>query len=453
LRQGLGASPRPLPFSACLFLLAAFIVCLASPALDSAPASKRITWADVVPLQSGLMAKGMTASGFSAYVQRTHDENLRRVHEGDLDHLVFYALQSTRFTSLPPIEPAMSAKAFADSGQIPDAARARIAAFATALASKSDDPRVSYFRGLMKTAAPDPRQRDEILSREYSRVMRFVYEKEFVARRSTNAADAVIELYRTRGLSTDTAVEAGYVVYLGLGVMKAIAPERRVRHVLIVGPGLDLAPRTGLVEAGPPESYQPWAIVDALLALGLARVDDLEVVAADINPRVIDHLQRRRADRPMLQLVSGIEEAGAVTFSRDYRDYFASLGRAIGNVSGEQLKGRLKKTLRVRDEAVRIVRAERLDVVTERLDGPLFDLVVATNILPYFDDVQVMLAMSNVAGMIAPGGTFLHNEPRPILGEIATRVGLPLEQSRHVTVADVRAAPPLGDSVFLHRRH
>ena len=305
----------------------------------------------------------------------------------------------------------------------------------------------------MKTAAPDPRQRDEILSREYSRVMRFVYEKEFVARRSTNAAAAVIELYRTRGLSTDTAVEAGYVVYLGLGVMKAIAPERRVRRVLIVGPGLDLAPRTGLVESGPPESYQPWAIVDALLALGLARVDDLEVVAADINPRVIDHLRRRRADRPMLQLVSGIEEAGAVTFSRDYRDYFASLGRAIGDVSGEQLKGRLKKTLRVRDEAVRIVHAERLDVVTERLDGPLFDLVVATNILPYFDDVQVMLAMSNVAGMIAPGGTFLHNEPRPILGEIATRVGLPLEQSRHVTVADVRAAPPLGDSVFLHRRH
>ena len=122
-------------FSACLFPLAAFVVCLVSPALDSAPASKRISWADVVPLQPGLTAKGMTASGFSAYVQRTHDENLRRVHEGDLDHLVFYALQSTRFTSLPPIEPAMSAKAFADSGQIPDAARARIAAFATAVAS------------------------------------------------------------------------------------------------------------------------------------------------------------------------------------------------------------------------------------------------------------------------------------------------------------------------------
>ncbi len=34
--------------------------------------------------------------------------------EGDLDHLVFYLLQSTGFTSLPSIEPALSAKALVD---------------------------------------------------------------------------------------------------------------------------------------------------------------------------------------------------------------------------------------------------------------------------------------------------------------------------------------------------
>ena len=97
--------------------------------------------------------------------------------------------------------------------------------------------------------------------------MRFIYQKEFVAQRAR--PDAVAALYRTRGLSTDTAVEAGYVVYNGLGIVQALDPERRIRRVLIVGPGLDLAPRTGLLEAGPPESYQPWAVIDALLALGL----------------------------------------------------------------------------------------------------------------------------------------------------------------------------------------
>ena len=125
--------------------------------------------------------------------------------------------------------------------------------------------------------------------------MRFIYQKEFVAQRA--GADAVAALYRTRGLSTDTAVEAGYVVYNGLGIVRALDPERRIRRVLIVGPGLDLAPRTGLLEAGPPESYQPWAVIDALLALGLSRADDLQVVGADINSRVVEHLARSRAGR------------------------------------------------------------------------------------------------------------------------------------------------------------
>src|SRR4030095_13068624 len=129
------------------------------------------------------------------------------------------------------------------------------------------------------------------LIREYVRVMRFIYQKEFVAQRSEQPSTAVAELYRTRGLSTDTAVEAGYVVYLGLGVLKALEPDRRIRRVLIVGPGMDLAPRTGLVEEGPPESYQPWAVIDALLSLGLARADNREIVGAAINPRVVEPLR------------------------------------------------------------------------------------------------------------------------------------------------------------------
>ena len=186
------------------------------------------------------------------------------MREGDLDHLIFYALQSTHFTKLPPIEPALSAKALVQAldpaerdgflrGQaarepsVPAAVRARVAAFVEALDSSSRDPRLAYFRALVQTTFPDRRGREAALHREYLRAMRFIYQKEFVAQPA--GAAAVAELYRARGLSTDTAVEAGYVVYTGLGIIRALEPERRIRRVLIVGPGLDLAPRTGLVEA------------------------------------------------------------------------------------------------------------------------------------------------------------------------------------------------------------
>jgi hypothetical protein len=440
---------------------------------------KRTTWADVVPLHRALEARGIAAGSFDSLVERIHDDNIRRVRQGDLDHLVFYALQSTRFTKLAPIEPALSAKALigglapgpreaflesqAAGGRasvepaVPSSVRARITAFADALDSPSRDPRMAYFQSLARAAFPEGSQREAAIRREYLRVMRFIYQKEFVARRA--GPDAVTELYRERGLSTDTAVEAGYVVYNGLGVLQSLDPGRRIRRVLIVGPGLDLAPRTGFLETGPPESYEPWEVIDALLSLGLSRADDLEVVGADINPRVVEHLVRSHVEPPMLTLVSGLRENDTVTLTPDYRDYFSRLGDAIGKVapssrgSAPRLQGHLTKTLQVDKKAAGALGAATLDIVTERLDAPAFDLIIATNILPYFADVELMLAISNIAGMLAPGGVFLHNEGRVILGEITEALGLPYEQSRHVTIASVRGAPaPLVDSVWLHRK-
>ena len=78
--------------------------------------------------------------------------------------------------------------------------------------------------------------------------------------------------------------------------------------------------------------------------------------------------------------------------------------------------------------------------------------MVATNILPYFDDVELTLAISNIAAMLSPGGILLHNEPRAALRELATGAGLRLEQSRQAPIARVAGAPPLADTVWLHRR-
>jgi hypothetical protein len=455
---------------ACVFGAAAF---QAAPP-QARPGVTPIAWADLAPLAGRLEPHGLTPATFAARVEALREANLRRMREGDLDHLVFYALQSSRFTSLPPIEPAVSARSFvdglqtsvrqpflrgdlppsrADRLQLPPPVRARLAAFIGALDSKTTDPRLAYFRGLVQTVFPARGERAPGLHREYLRAMRFLYDKEFVAQ--ADGADAVARLYRSRGLSTDTAVEAGYVVFLGLGVVKALSPDRRIRRVLIVGPGLDLAPRTGLLEADPPESYQPWAVMDALVGLGLARADELEVVGADINPRVVEHLERARATPPVLRLTSGLEGTAAVTFSDEYRHYFERLGRAIGTVETASAppggSGALRKTVRVGPAAAGALRGAPLDIVTGHLAGPPFDLVIATNILPYFDDQALMLAMANITAMLAPGGILLHNEPRPLIDEVGSVLGVRFEQSRHAVIATVHGAPaPLGDSVFLH---
>jgi hypothetical protein len=464
-------------------LLPAFLSCAAACALvtgdaglraaQDRPGVKRVTWADVAPLHDRFQHAGISGAAFAGYVQRVHDENTRRLRDGDLDHLIFYLLQSTRFTRFPAVEPALSARELVDRlsvrdreaflrdpqtarRRVPDPVRSRMKALLRAFEEGPRDARLSLFRRLVEAQFPEARTREDALVREYLRVMRFVYEKEFVAQRAAQPSEAVAELYRSRGLSTDTAVEAGFVVHLGLAVLRSLEPERRVGRILIVGPGLDLAPRTALDEEGPPESYQPWAVIDAALALGLSSPDELEVVAVDINPRVVEHLRRSRASPPELTLVTEIEESDSLTFSDAYREYFARLGRTIGPmraVPPAMADGRLRKVVRVHANTARVLSAERLDIVTERLTGRGFDLVVATNILPYFADAELMLALGNIAAMLAPGGVLLHNEPRPVVGEITDALGLPFVQSRHAVIAQVRGAPaPLFDSVFLHTR-
>lgn len=448
------------------------ILLLAGAAVYGGVTVRPLIWGNLpAPIRTRLEANGVSSVSFPSYLERLHREHTQRVREGDLDHLVFYLLQSTQFTSRPAIEPALSAKTvveglssaeretFLRDGKaahvrVPSPVRSRIGDLIRALDSSDRDPRLEYFRALASTTFPVRTNREAALEREYLRAMRFLYEKEFVAQRSARPAEAVEELYHSRGLSTDTAIEAGYLVYLGLGVARSLDPEHRVRRVLIVGPGLDLAPRTGLLESGPPESYQPWAVIDALLALGLARADDLQVVAADINPRVVQHLRRTRTEPPALGLVSGVAEDGGLVLSAEYRDYFVALGRAIGKTEpGAPVPSRLSKLVTIDPSMARTLNAETLDVVTERLDAPPFDLAIATNILPYFDDVELMLAVSNIAAMLGPSGVLLHNEMRPSMQAIATAAGLTFVQSRQAIIATVRGAPaPLGDSIWIYRK-
>ncbi|HTV03435.1 MAG TPA: hypothetical protein VMF13_22985 [Luteitalea sp.] len=466
----------PIALRTVLSLVALLLVArVPLPAQSPEHHARRIAWADVAPLQARLETQGLSAQSFPGRIERIAADNARRIRLGDLDHLVFYLLQSTSYTRLPSIEPALSARAFVDGlsaearlaflrGDAPrrpldDAVRARLRAFVAATGRPGSDARLTYFARLLSDDVPDAAAREARLTSEYLRVMRFVYEKEFGAGRATPAG--VADLYQTRGLSTDTAVEAGFVVAQAAGMLRGLDPARRIRRVLLIGAGLDLAPRTALLESAPPQSYQPWAVLDALVGLGLSTLGDVEIVAADINPRVVEHLRNARTSPPELLLVSGLADEGPVTLAPGYREYFDGLGRSIGEVgagkgSGRQAlavpAGHLFKRVRVSREAALAVDAVRLDIVTERLTDRPFDLVVATNVLPYFDDDALALAMTNIAAMLGDGGVLLHNEGRPALHAMAPLLGLPPSHSRHAVIANVRGAAPLGDSVWLHEK-
>ena len=402
-------------------------------AVQAAEPVRELLWDDIVPsVQRLLNAQGIDAQNFRERAADLRERNRRRVVEGDRDHLIYYILQSTAFTKLPPIEPALSAKELAESGRIPSTARARIDAFAAAAKNRRDyGPRMAIFREILA--------RDSIsIVDEYARAMKL--------------AAPARDQYQARGLSTDSSIDANYVVYLSLGALRALEPDRRIRSVLIVGPGLDLAPRTSFVEVGAPQSYQPFAVVDALLATGLATRDTLRVTAADINPRVSTWVRDVRGTRPTLTVVAGIQQTGQVKLSEDFRQYFAALGGSIGEPGPlpDAGAGRLGKTIAVARGVTDGFDAATLDITVERLDAR-FDLVVVTNVFPYLSDAELLLAVSNIAAMLNPAGILIHNEPRPVLADALLALQMPLLQTRSAVVATVTGGNPLYDAAWMHR--
>jgi hypothetical protein len=434
--------------------------------------ARDVTWADLPGgVQQALASRKIGADAFPSWVKDIRAANETRLRDGNYDHLIHYALQSTRVTALPPIEPALSAKAFVESKskQIPRDAHARLIAVAAALSKETagGDARLAHFRGIaggLRGAALEAR-----LMREYERAMRFLYEKEFVAGRTSDSAAAVASLYQTRGHSSDTEIEAGYAVYAALATLKQLEPRRTIARVLIVGPGLDLAPRTALLEAADPQSYQPFAVADALRGLGIAGAGagageqggGLRIDAVDLNPHVASAIERAvRAPGLKLHVTSGIADTERTRFTADYRAYLASFGRAIGSTHDEQdARGHMRKTIAIAPDVQAAIHASRLDVVTERLAGqggtrgtPAYDLVVVTNVFPYLSDPELIVAIANIAAVLAPGGALIHNEPRPLLQSTAASIGLPAVHARSVLIATVPGGQDLYDAIWIHQK-
>jgi len=424
-----------------------------------------------IPRQLGEAAKiSRTGGRFTTFINEINQESRRRIATAERDHLIYYLLQSGSFTRRPRIEPAISAAEYVghlDKDErmrylagnpafvpaidlVPEPVKKRIREFLRACRGDLADERLSYLRGLLPGNATNEGQFRYVCD-EYSRAMRFLYEKELAERdlRGAGRARQLASLYQRRGYSTDTRPVASFAVWQALSVLKSMAPEWKVRKVLVVGPGLDFAPWTSLMDNFPPQSYQPFALADALLETGLAEMPELKIHCVDVNDRVLDFFRNFPAR----------QNKRLYFFSRlaapEFRAWFDHLGSYIGTVSMHPQRGAeagVEGILIVEDRVARIISAGRLNVITERYDpSPGFDLVIATNVLLYFNNAELALALSNIHSMMRDGACFVHNEFRDEVKTYGHQLGLKLVQARTIRLA-AGNGNPLYDGFVIQRR-
>ena len=386
---------------------------------------------------------GDLAAIWPAWVASRDAEIRARLHRGDEDSVVHLWLFGTSFTSRPRATDAVLASLGPDAGaallqgRLEDLSRdaragrqqppRRRPRGAGTLGNRRDDA------GARLDAARHLEALRERMVRELQQFRRDTASAKGTDD-SESSLDAYLTYYRGRGLVSDTSLLATYSIERALADARASRTQATgtIRRVAIVGPGLDFVDKAEGYDFYPLQTLQPFALVDSLVRTGLAHPDGVDVTTFDISPRVVDHLTdaRARAERgdPYVVHVALEPDDATHAWHPGVLTYWQRFGDRIGSeVAPSPLPPGMAdvrvRAIRVRPELVRSVRSLDLNVILERMpaddEHARFDLIVATNVLVYYEPFEQALALANIGAMLGPDGILLANGldlPLPLSG-------------------------------------
>lgn len=362
----------------------------------------------------------------------SRDRQIRaRLARGDEDAVVNFLLFGTSFTRERRLTPEEVAALTAADGETPEALAVRIQDMVDGIASPGENERLQFARTVLERRGLDPETgdgRDELrrfLARDVRRGPAETMSISdaigaAIARGDPDATMMDLTAFRHRGISSDTSVLVDYAIERALDVMKdeGVIPPEGIERVGLVGPGLDFTDKDGGFDFYPQQSIQPFAVIDALVGLGLARADTLRVTTFDVNPRITRHLEaaRERAGKGLpyrLVLPRDLDRPWNPTLV----EYWTRVGEYVGNdaddVEAPPNAGNVRaRSIDVRPDVVASIDSRDLNIVLQRLDtrpDRMFDLIIATDVLIYYDVFEQSLALANVASMLRSGGVFLTN--------------------------------------------
>jgi hypothetical protein len=384
---------------------------------------------DLLPADLKAMTPAVRESSWPAWVA-AHDSAVRaRLERGDEDSVVNFLLFGTTFTKLPRATERDLAELAGRAGGPPDGVVRRIDDFITAIQSPGANERLQFARQVVERQSKD-------LTTPAARASVRKYLNDALIRMSSEIAmlsserrlnDPNVELpdrltrFRDRGLSSDTSIFADFAIDQALEIVKStgVLGPASVRRVAIVGPGLDFTDKHEGYDFYPQQTIQPFAVIDSLIRSGLAAPDQIGLTTFDLSARINHHLE---AARERARAGGGYQVVLPRTlqlpWSKNLTSYWERWGDKIGTeakaIAVPPAAGDVRvRAVQVRSGVVLSIVPQDLNIVLQRLE-PLasddrFDLIIATNVLAYYDVFEQSLAFANAAAMLRPGGLLLTN--------------------------------------------
>jgi hypothetical protein len=392
---------------------------------------------------------------------REQDAQVRaRIDRGIEDSISNLILYGTSYTNLPRLENPEGA--VAPGGQVSEAALARVHALVVALAAPVPNERIRIVRDFLMRKGIVGDGVQQVLTDDLQRFAeeQRAYQTKLEAAEKSGDVNQKLStrgtLYQGRGLSADTSLLVNYALEdtLRALIIKGVLAEGSVRHIAVIGPGLDFTNKHSGYDFYPLQTIQPFAVMETALRLKLGKPEDVEVVTMDLNPGVNAHIAKLARDASASRSYTvQLPRDTAADWPEPAVAYWEHFGEIIGAQAKplsvpQTLGGVTLRAVAIAPRFASRVTPLNLNVVAQSAEleqGQGFDLVIATNILVYYDRFQQALAMASIAQMMNPGGIFLANDA------LSAHHVQALEFFDRHTVAFATSGP-YGDNVLAYRR-
>jgi hypothetical protein len=365
---------------------------------------------------------------WNAWVHERDREIRQRLDRGEEDTLVNLLRFGVTYTKEYRIEDEYLVR-YGNSSLVNSFARNRANDLVRALAAPNPSPGIADMRDFLVKKGfsfKTPQDRAKVKKHLLDNLGRM--RDEFLRYRAQKKDESRFQLFQDRGISLDSNLWPDYQLDVAFRELaeKGLMKPGSVRRVAIVGPGLDFVNKEAGVDFYPPQTTQPFAVLDSLIRLGLADPANIELCTLDISQSVNVHVAgvRKHATQGRAYTVQ-LPWNTQRPMSDEYRAAFVAYWQKLGDRVGDPVAaipvppadaGTQNRAIRIRPQIVLKITPIDMNVVYQRLEtkpDQAFDLVIGTNIFVYYGKFEQSLARANVAGMLRPGGFLLSNDKLP----------------------------------------
>jgi len=332
---------------------------------------------------------------------RQRDAEIRgRIDRAVEDSISALILFGTSFTSLPAL--AGTSAAVDAAGGLTAPARARVDAILQALDQQDSERLRLALDHLRRRHVPE----DEVKAYLIGILRRYALELSDHQHARKGASEAI---------PAEGSLMAGFAIEEALRNLKGKgAATTHIRRVAVIGPGLDFGGQPDGFDIIPLQTVQPFSVLEAVLRQGLAQPSEVQVTAFDLNPWVLGRIKAAASKARSAEYTLQVGRPSTAQWNGAATGYWQHFGDTIGTpaAAAQAPPGIEHRGILVKPQFAARVAMEELNIVTQTFEaGPAqgFDLVVATNVLDYYNQWEQALALTSIAQMMAKGGILLSN--------------------------------------------